>query len=313
MVKILLIMLFQSPFDNYLILDLDPNHTSGAHVDSLLRLELLAEGDYETDPEGFNFLGNYSYVMIFLGVFSLKYVLNLDEIEKVREYLEMGGRVYAEGGDCWGADPYRAEWDSLFGIDFTLTEDGSNDLFVVEGVENTFIPGVSGNLWNYLGENYWIDRLGVFPSPPLGGSSSVFLINPTYPYNVGVVYLQGDWRTVALSFEISGLGDTSIVYDILEFLVEGLGANEEEIHYSFPFSLHPNPAREKIYLKFPGVSGEKVSISLVNEAGRKILGFDRVFYNGNIEIPLSGIPDGVYFLRVQTKRGKRTFKLTLLH
>ena len=177
---VLLMFLVGNPYDNYLILDLDPNNTSGPVVDSFLRYELLAEGDYVVDPLFFNFLNNYEYVLIFLGIFSLKYVLDLEEIGKVRDYLEAGGRVYAEGGDCWGVDLLRAEWDSLFGIDYNLTEDGTNDLFVVEGIENELIPGVGGRTWNYFGENYWIDRLGTFSIPPFGGKFFRFSHKPHF-------------------------------------------------------------------------------------------------------------------------------------
>jgi len=222
------ILLFQVILAKVLIIDVDPNHSSGSYINYFL----FSKGISVTYLQSFtpDSLRRYKTTWLFLGVYSAKYVLDSIEIEAIEDFLMNGGSLYIEGGDAFGIDPMRGKLDSLLGIDPERTEDGTNDLFEVEGKENLLIPSVAGLRSEYDGERFWIDRLHPFQYPPFGGVSQDFLINPTSFYSVGIAYNSGTWKTAALSFELSGLrGEVrdSIIFEIVKFLSpqEKLGEN----------------------------------------------------------------------------------------
>ena len=77
-------------------------------------------------------------------------------------------------------------------------------------------------------------------------------------------------------------------------------------------SLYPNPADNSINL---GISSEEqtpVGIVVYNQLGQKMIGQDQLLYKGEnkLEINISNLPEGIYFLRLQATNSKplmRTF------
>lgn len=118
-------------------------------------------------------------------------------------------------------------------------------------------------------------------------------------------------RTSQLKYKI-GLGQIFYSYTFFEH-----GGSEELIGYvkngipsgvitSIPikellneFSVYPNPAKDKIHIQFATINSGKIFIT--DNAGRKISEKD---FNGKvIEMNVSTIPTGLYFISVQNADG----------
>jgi agmatine/peptidylarginine deiminase len=172
----------------------DPTPSSGEAMHQLLT-DLSVPHDYLTDFD-MPLLVNYASAFIFLGVFDLNRVLTSDESEILSAYLEAGGDVYMEGGDCWNYDPYSEVYMNLFGLDGS--GDGTDDLHLVVGIPGTLGEGMS---FPYSGENAFMDEL----MPALGAEA--FMRNPADDQFHAVSNQEGPRRTIAASFEFGGLDD----------------------------------------------------------------------------------------------------------
>ena len=132
-------------------------------------------------------------LIVLLGIYGDNHVLseNGEMALAIESYLQSGGLVYMEGGDCWAYDPLHGGHD--FNSDFGITgeEDGTSDLVDVVG----HAP-LSGS-WSYTGANSWIDRIA-------STGASLLFSNDSVGYNCGY-YQNGSLRTVAASFELAGL------------------------------------------------------------------------------------------------------------
>ena len=198
---------------DYLVWDFDPNHSSGPVVDSLL-MSLGYAGNYKTVASYADSIYQYSTVWVFVGIFSSNYVIQegSPEAQAIEDYLNMGGRVYLEGGDVWYYDPQGGGHDFCPTFGINPVEDGSGDLSTVLGVNGTFTTGMS---FSYSGENSWIDHID-----PVGTALTIFT-NSSPPYNCGVAYDAGPYKTVGFSFELGGLDDGASPSTRLE-LVEAI-------------------------------------------------------------------------------------------
>ncbi len=175
-----------------LILDLDPNASSGTSMENTLQnMEIAAE--YTTSfPEDLNL---YSSVFVCLGIYSSNHVLSSTEGQTLADYLDNGGSLYMEGGDTWYFDAQTAV-HSMFNINGT--SDGSSDLSTVAGQTGTFTEGMS---FSYSGENSWIDHI-----EPVAPAYKIFQ-NQSPSYGTGVAYDAGTYKTIGCSHEFGGLTD----------------------------------------------------------------------------------------------------------
>jgi hypothetical protein len=151
-------------------------------------------------------------VFVPLGIFPNNHVLGDGEAQVLKAYLDMGGKVYMEGGDTWYFDP-QTVLQPMFNI--LPVSDGSSDLFGVIGQNGTFTEGMS---FNYAGENSWMDHID-----PISPAFTIFS-NFSPVYNCAVAYNSGYYRTIGTSFEFGGLTDgfspstkTELLSKILEF------------------------------------------------------------------------------------------------
>ena len=134
-------------------------------------------------------------LIVLLGIYSRNFVVeeNSSTAAAITTFMQEGGLVYMEGGDCWAYDPNHGgyEFCTMFGV--TGNSDGTGDLSTVVGQ-----PPASGN-HSYSGANAWIDRLG-------SSGATLLFSNEEAGYNCGY-YQNGDIRSVAVSFELAGLSD----------------------------------------------------------------------------------------------------------
>lgn len=79
----------------------------------------------------------------------------------------------------------------------------------------------------------------------------------------------------------------------------------ENVNFNDEISTYPNPAREKIFIEAPDLKLD--NITLYSLEGSQIL----IPINNN-EVDVSSLDMGIYFLRIQTKKGISTKKIIVL-
>ena len=180
-----------------------PNASSGSadSGDSLLvALGANGESSFLTN-DLFEFgsdLSAYKAIFVVLGIFSNNHVLaaNGAEATALETYLQNGGCVYVEGGDCFNYDPESAGGHQVrpwFGLNDG--PDGTSDVSGVDG-ENE----LAGFNFAYNGENNWMDEL-----QPAG--SSVIWGNNANVDNSGVFFEGFGGRAIGVVPSFGGMTD----------------------------------------------------------------------------------------------------------
>ena len=310
----------------YIIVDVDPTPLTGPWLETTFNSWGLT-GVYTTNPAVIHAesLAIYETAWFCTGIYSNYYSYTVEEANAIGTYLGTGRRAYFEGGDAWGFVSARTVLCPLFGIDPNTTQDGSADLFTVQGMANGQIPWVDGQSWTYTGENNWIDRLGLYTTPPNGGTVEGFLWNPSVSYWTGAAYDQGSWKTVASSHELAGdQQDDSLLYYIAMYLDLPIGINEEpgyEAPYSFGFA--PNMStmsKGHMPISYSTTAPGHVSLRIYDgigrlvqtlvdahqPAGEKSLVWDSRDANNR------AVANGVYFLKLEAENTSDTHKLILV-
>ncbi len=176
-----------------IIIDLDDTPTSGTVIqDCIDNLNVACEYTTSIPAD----LTLYSSAFVCLGIYSDNHVLTDGEGQDLADFLNSGGKLYMEGGDTWYYDNQTAV-HSMFNINGEA--DGSGDLGTILGLNGSFTEGM---LFNYSGQNSWIDHI----SPT--GSAVLIFENQSPNYGCGVAYDAGDYATVGASFEFGGLDDS---------------------------------------------------------------------------------------------------------
>lgn len=133
-------------------------------------------------------------LIVLLGVYSGNHTVPAGSAEAtaIEAFVNAGGKVYLEGGDCWAYDPTWSgghNFNALFGLNGD--NDGSADLSSATG------HGLLLGTWAYTGANNWIDRLSA-------AGAYLLFSNDAIGYNCGY-YQTGARTTVGVSFELAGL------------------------------------------------------------------------------------------------------------
>jgi hypothetical protein len=164
---------------------------------------------------------NYDYVFVSLGVNPNNYVLDStndsDAIQKLIDFLNLGGKLYMEGGDTWA-------WDAQTSLQPYFNQygeaDGEGDLQTLFGASC-----LNSYSFSYGGSQNYMDRIA-----PLAGS--VVLItnnNPAFACAIGYENTTDNYQTIAASFEFGGLTDGSdtkadLMGEMINFLDGGCSA-----------------------------------------------------------------------------------------
>jgi hypothetical protein len=113
---------------------------------------------------------------------------------------------------------------------------------------------------------------------------------------------------VLIRFQAKSGGGNNIWLDDINIAVNALGlaATEQQ-----DFMLFPNPAAEKLTIKF-AENLNQASLNLRDAAGRLVM--NRPFQNQNqIEIDLHDLSNGLYFVEIQSIKGISTQRLIVNH
>jgi hypothetical protein len=273
------------------VIDLDDNTNSGPDMvyaigENGLQVEYFTE--FPAD------LSNYSTLFVCLGIYSNNHILSSLQGQMLADFLNQGGNLYMEGGDTWAYDS-QTNVHSMFNI--VGQSDGSGDLNNIVGQSGTLTEGM---LFDYSGENNWIDRLVA--------NNPAFIIfrndNPTY--GTGIAYDAGTYKTIGVSHEFGGLTDGSSPSTKVVLM---------EQYLDF-FGLIPEPfqgieVQIKLFLEGPFVSNEM--ITNLNVLG--MIPLNQPYnvspwnYNGSesvIAIPNSDIVDWIFVELRETPGGAST-------
>lgn len=121
----------------------------------------------------------------------------------------------------------------------------------------------------------------------------------TTPYN----YLAPDYRPAVSSPLLTGSDFTGLV---------GL----EELNGQFGMSVYPNPSNDKVAVFLESMNDNEVSIQLFNTNGNLVKSIDNIqISNGTtqVDIELSEINGGVYYVVANSGIGSKTIKLIVLN
>ncbi len=268
-------------------------------------------------------LDRYQTVWVSLGIYSSNYVIGLNSQEALAivDYLNGGGCVYLEGGDCWNYDPTIGghNFNSTFGL--TSPQDGSNDCGPAQGKAGTFTEGM---YFAYNGENNWIDHLS-----PANGSATLVLENGSPVYGLAVAYDQGTYKTVGASFEFTGLRNGTVpstrahfALTIMDFFLPIPSGVDDDVvvNKAARLAARPNPFNPNTTLQFMNPGDGRVHLGIYDVSGRLVrvlvddemsAGEGACIWNGMDESGRS-VASGVYFARLKGADFSSSSKLVLL-
>jgi hypothetical protein len=129
-------------------------------------------------------------------------------------------------------------------------------------------------------------------------SALAFGIYYIYPERVGI---ETSGFMITLSEEESSIEMNIIVGNGTASL-----SVEENSIISFMDELYPNPANTQINISISAEKAVKAELSVFNQLGQQMLVQNEILSKGlnKIELNISGLPESVYYLRLQTREGK---------
>jgi len=171
-------------------------------------------------------LSLYSNLMICLGIFSDNTVLSGSQASELVAFMQAGGNVYMEGGDCWAYDDNAGVYCPTFGI--TPQEDGSADTATIRGINGTIAEGLT---LQYTGDNNWMDHIAAAT-----GAVRIFR-NLTPAYGNGVSYDAGTYRSIGVSFEFGGIGSGAGTngIDLMRVITDFFGLTDDPVGVPYCF------------------------------------------------------------------------------
>lgn len=175
------------------VLDMMPQQVSGIE-NALAGLGVEYERGTLLPPD----LSAYASLWIFCGIYPNAVALSANDANRIRQYLNDGGRCYWEGGDVWAFDPQTGlhPYFRIAGL-----HDGTSDAGPIDGEYGTAFAHYR---FGYAGENSFIDQLAP--------QETAFTIlrngraGRTYP--VCIAYAGTVYRTIGASIEIGALADS---------------------------------------------------------------------------------------------------------
>jgi hypothetical protein len=94
--------------------------------------------------------------------------------------------------------------------------------------------------------------------------------------------------------------------DLVINISNTVGLNEENDN-TLELKSYPNPVKEKLHLAFKNkVAADKISITSI--FGQQVFNSEDMRRNSKVELDLSFLPGGVYFLKIENGKGQKIFK-----
>ena len=270
----------------------------------------------EEEPASFNRFAN---MFICSGSYPGAYIFNLDQVNKIADYIRSGHCVYLEGTDNWAYGPYHDQLSEAFGIVGVLDGPYMLSINPVLGTTGTFTEGMSYNTTN---DNY-VDRIAAAP-----GSEAVFVHADTA---YGVVQEGPAFKTIGFSVELGSLygnnpqsSQTSLFRQILNYF-RGEPVDNSLSNNSGPSSLQikeftlyqniPNPFNPATTLSFDLPTAGDVLLTVYDIQGREVSRLaDGETSAGlhEIKFDAGGLSSGIYFAKLTSGNISKTQKLLLI-
>lgn len=263
-------------------------------------------------------LSDHEIVMGVVGFTPDRHVIDVAEGSALDAYVQNGGLLLLEGGDCFDYDPQFGGYDlhAIFGLN-----DGSDgDGVFIGDILGTGDIAALGFEFRYLGEPSFLDELNPATSTP------ILVKDQTIPEVLGVVHMSyGAGRAIGLSCEYAGLYDppsaatssaTQTLTQRQQFLVallDLLRSNPTAIpsEEAPSLALHPavpNPFKSGTTIAFELEEATRVRLAIFDVAGRRVRTLvDRFEGRGAFAAHWDGrdgagnrVASGVYFYTLDT-------------
>ncbi|WP_027136415.1 T9SS type A sorting domain-containing protein [Gaetbulibacter saemankumensis] len=99
-------------------------------------------------------------------------------------------------------------------------------------------------------------------------------------------------------------------FNICAIATEALSADDHGIKNNF--TLYPNPANDIIYLKFNQPSNKSINTHIYDIQGKLILHTTKTIINNEIELNVSMLKTGMYFLKIDDGENQSTKKIVII-
>lgn len=87
----------------------------------------------------------------------------------------------------------------------------------------------------------------------------------------------------------------------------------EELNGSNSLKVYPNPASDKISIEIPNITIDNISIAITNSMGSLVYAQSSSNFNSRLELRLPNLPQGIYFLKVESQSFCLSEKIFILN
>ncbi len=297
--------------------------SSGSTIFNFLQQGGIQSYYTEEEPVSFN---RFSSMFICLGSWPGVYMLNLDQVNTITDYIESGHCVYLEGTDAWAYGPYHVQLSQAFGIVGLWDGPYTQSVTPISGVPGTFTESMSFNSYN---DNY-VDRIA-----PAAGSEVIFVHADTA---YGVTQETPEYKTVGISVEFGSLSGNNpsssqqiLLGQILRYFrsipAEISGSALEASLSLIPeqytlYQNYPNPFNHTTTIRFGLPVASLVDLEIFDIHGRRVgvacpfggLAPTRQYPPGHHQFTFDGsnLPSGIYIYRLTAGNFTASTKMALL-
>jgi hypothetical protein len=97
------------------------------------------------------------------------------------------------------------------------------------------------------------------------------------------------------------------------YLASPVGIDEKDNDGAL-FSIHPNPAKDELFVNITGLSDKNPEIKILNCLGKIVYSGSQFTSPGNLlTIDVSGLTNGIYFVQIKNKNTNLIKKLIIQH
>ena len=230
-------------------------------------------------------------------------------------YLENGGFVYLEGGDCFGWDQSNnGPLQSLFGLE--SVEDGqSNPISSLQGQDDALTNGIVFT-GNNQASNNWIDEF--VPS-----SNGIIAFDES---NYGTVAVQNSvqdgHRTFIFSYALSKLSDgetlntrNELLQRIINFFDIQVSVPTIEESIALNSRVYPNPMNTNATIQYYLLEDNHVILDIFNSTGQKVMQpINENQFQGehNFNWDVNELPAGIYYYTLKNETQIHTGKIVII-